>query len=140
MKEKLLAYVIAGIVFGITITKAGVISWFRMQEMFRFQSIHMYAMIASAIATAAAITSLLRRLGIHTITGEAISIPPKVLGSGTRYWAGGLLFGIGWAFTGACPGPLVALIGAGISVMIVTAAAALVGTWVYGYFKPRLPH
>ena len=139
-KDNPLAYVIAGIAFGLTISKAQVISWFRIQEMFRFQSFYMFAVIASAIVTAAATTWLLRKSGVRSLSGEPISIPPKVLGTGTRYWAGGLLFGVGWAFTGACPGPLFALIGSGATVMILTAASALFGTWLYGCLRPRLRH
>ena len=133
-------YLLVGIGFGFLITKAEVISWFRIQEMFRFQSFHMYGIIGSAVAVAAASVWLIRRFGVHTISGEPIEIPPKTMGRGTRYWAGGTIFGLGWALTGACPGPLFALIGSGVSVILVTLASAILGTWLYGYLRPRLPH
>jgi uncharacterized membrane protein YedE/YeeE len=135
-----LAYLGLGFAFGIVLTKAGVISWFRMQEMFRFQSFHMYGIIGSAIAVAMGSLALLKRLGARSANGALIAVPPKELGRGIRYLAGGILFGIGWALTGACPGPLVAQIGAGASVMLVAFLSALAGTWVYGALSPRLPH
>ena len=133
-------YLVVGILFGIVITKAEVISWFRIQEMFRFRAFHMYGIIISAILTAAASLALLRRFGVTTIAREPIAVPPKELGRGTRYWAGGLLFGVGWALTGACPGPLFALVGSGVTVVLVTLLSALAGTWLYGLLRPRLPH
>jgi uncharacterized membrane protein YedE/YeeE len=120
--------------------KSEVVSWFRIQEMFRFQSFHMYGVMFSAIAVAALSIVLLRRLSARTLAGEAISIPPKTLGRGYRYWIGGTLFGVGWALTGACPGPLFALTGSGMSVYVVAALSALAGTWLYGYLRPHLPH
>jgi uncharacterized protein len=135
-----LAYLGLGLAFGIVLTKAGVISWFRMQEMFRFQSFHMYGIIGTAVAVAAGSLALLKRLGARSANGELIAVPPKTLGGGIGYLAGGILFGIGWALTGACPGPLVAQIGAGASVMIVAFLSALAGTWAYGALRPRLPH
>ena len=120
--------------------KSEVVSWFRVQEMFHFQSFHMYGIMISAIVTAALSLALLKRLGAQTLRGEAIAIPPKTLGRGYRYWIGGTLFGVGWALTGACPGPLVALTGSGISVYAVAAVSALAGTWCYGYLRPYLPH
>ncbi len=92
-------------------------------------------MLVAAISIA-----LLRRFRVKTLDGAEIVIPPKVMGRGYRYWVGGTIFGVGWAFTGACPGPLFALIGAGVGVMIVTVVAALAGTWLYGYLRPHLPH
>lgn len=135
-----LAYFVLGVVFGITLTKAEVLSWFRIQEMFRFQSPRMYEIIASAIAVAALSMALIRRLGIKTISGEPITIPPKSMGLGVRYAAGGTIFGLGWALGGACPGPLFALVGNGVTVMIAAIASALAGTWLYGFLRPRLPH
>jgi len=120
--------------------RSEVISWFRIQEMFHFQSFRMYGIIGSAVATAALSIALIKRTGMKSIDGEKISIPAKHLGSGIRYAAGGILFGLGWALTGACPGPLFALIGAGVSVSIITAASALAGTWLYGWLRPLLPH
>jgi hypothetical protein len=136
----LLWYFLLGSLFGILLTKAEIISWFRIQEMFRFESFHMYGIIASAITVAAMSVALLRRTGAHALNGDTISIPDRELGMGYRYWIGGTLFGVGWAMTGACPGPMVALLGAGSSVFVVTVLSALAGTWVYGYLRPHLPH
>lgn len=135
-----LAYLVLGVFFGITLTKSEVLSWFRIQEMFRFQSPRMFEIIASAILIAAISVALIKRLGVKTISGEPITIPPKSMGLGVRYAAGGTIFGLGWALAGACPGPLFALVGNGVSVMIVAIGSALVGTWLYGFLRPRLPH
>jgi uncharacterized membrane protein YedE/YeeE len=133
-------YFVLGSLFGIVLTKAEIVSWYRIQEMFRFQSFHMYGIIGSAIAVAAISVALLRIAGMRTVAGEAISIPGKKLGKGYRYWIGGALFGVGWAMTGACPGPMFALVGGGASVFAVTVLSALAGTWLYGYLRPHLPH
>jgi hypothetical protein len=122
------------------LTKSEVISWFRIQEMFRFQSPRMYEIIVSAILVAATSLALIKRLDGKTIGGEPISIPPKTIGRGIRYALGGTIFGIGWALTGACPGPLFALVGNGVTVMTAAIASALAGTWVYGVCRPKLPH
>ena len=135
-----LVYFGLGLLFGVTLTRSEVISWFRIQEMFRFQSFHMYGVIASALAVAAVSLALIRRLGLATIQGEPIVIPPKVLGRGYRYWIGGTIFGVGWAFTGACPGPLFALAGGGVTVFLAAILSALAGTWAYGLLRPKLPH
>jgi hypothetical protein len=136
----LLVYLLLGIAFGVILTRSEVVSWFRIQEMFHFQSFRMYGIIGSAIVTAAISVALIKRAGLKSATGETIAIPRKVLGSGIRYAAGGTIFGLGWALTGACPGPLFALIGDGVPVMIVAVISALAGTWVYGWARPRLPH
>jgi len=136
----LLAYLLLGVCFGIVLTKSEVVSWFRIQEMFRFQSPRMYEIIASAVVVAAASVALIKRLGLKTLSGEPISIPPKRLGRGIRYAVGGTLFGLGWALTGACPGPLFSLVGNGVTVMIVAIGSALAGTWLYGVLRPKLPH
>ena len=136
----LLAYLALGVLFGVVLTKSEVISWFRIQEMFRFQAFHMYGIIGSAVIVAFTALQLIRRFGVRTLDGAPIMLPPKVLGSGTRYWLGGTLFGLGWALVGACPGPLFALLGNGISVIIVPIVSALAGTWMYGVLRPRLPH
>jgi uncharacterized protein len=133
-------YFVLGLFFGILLTKSEVVSWFRIQEMFRFQSFHMYGVLGSAVAVAAASIGLLRRFGVQTVDGEPISIPPKELGKGYRYWIGGTIFGVGWALTGACPGPLFALVGSGVSVFAAAVISALAGTWIYGYLRPSLPH
>ena len=136
----LFIYFVLGICFGITLTKSEVVSWFRIQEMFRFQSPRMYEIIASAVVVAAVSVALIKKLGLKTITGEPILIPPKRLQHGIRYVLGGTIFGLGWALTGACPGPLFALVGNGVTVMIVAIASALAGTWLYGLLRPKLPH
>jgi len=133
-------YFVLGVAFGAVLTQSEVLSWFRIQEMFRFQSPRMYEIIASAIAVAAASIAMLRRFGLRTIDGQPIDIPSKKLGRGIRYALGGSLFGIGWAFTGACPGPLFALVGNGVTVMIAAIASALAGTWLYGAVRSKLPH
>lgn len=136
----MLVYLGLGIVFGVVLTKSEVISWFRIQEMFRFQAFHMYGIIGSAIVVAALSLQVIRRLGLRSLDGQPIVIQPKVMGRGTRYWLGGTLFGLGWALVGACPGPLFALIGSGVGVMAVALISAVAGTWAYGVLRPRLPH
>jgi len=135
----LLVYLLLGIVFGIVLTKSEVNSWFRIQEMFRFQAFRMYGIIGTAILTAVVSLAVVRKSGVKSVSGEVISIPSKDFGHGVRYALGGVIFGVGWALTGACPGPLFALIGNGLSVMVVAVASALLGTWVYGWLRPRLP-
>jgi hypothetical protein len=136
----LLIYLLLGTAFGIVLTRAEVLSWFRIQEMFRFQSFRMYGIIGSAIATAAVSIFVIKKSGLTSASGETIAIPKKALGTGARYAIGGTIFGLGWALTGACPGPLFALVGNGVSVMAVAVLTALLGTWVYGLLRPRLPH
>jgi uncharacterized membrane protein YedE/YeeE len=136
----LIPYVLLGAAFGGILVEAEVVSWFRIQEMFRFDAFHMYGVIATAVATAALSLLAIRRLGLRDAEGAPLRLPPKQRGRGIRYVVGGTIFGLGWALTGACPGPLAALVGAGVPVMIVVIAAALAGTWTYGYLRPRLPH
>jgi uncharacterized protein len=136
----LFVYFLLGVAFGITLVKSQVISWFRIQEMFRFQAFHMYGVIGSALVVAAASLAAIRRLKIVALDGEPILIPPRVMARGYRYWIGGTIFGLGWALTGACPGPLFALIGSGVTVMAVAVLSALAGTFVYGVLRPSLPH
>jgi uncharacterized membrane protein YedE/YeeE len=131
-------YIAAGILFGIVLVKAEIISWFRIQEMFRLQSFHMYGIIGSAVVVGMISIALIKKFKIKTIYGEPITISPKSFNKGQIY--GGMLFGFGWALTGACPGPLYAQIGAGATVVIVTLLSAIAGTWVYGYFRDKLPH
>jgi uncharacterized membrane protein YedE/YeeE len=135
-----LVYLLLGICFGFVLTKAEAISWFRIQEMFRFQSPRMYQIIALAVFVAAGSVAFIKKFGLKTISGEPIVIPPKTLGLGVRYAVGGTIFGLGWVLTGACPGPLFALVGSGVTVMIAAIASALAGTWLYGLLRPRLPH
>ncbi|NOT08929.1 MAG: YeeE/YedE family protein [Gemmatimonadales bacterium] len=133
-------YFVLGCLFGIVIIKSEAVSWFRIQEMFRFQSFHMYGIMGSAFVTASLSIAILKRAGARTLAGETIAIPPKSLRKGYRYWIGGTLFGFGWALTGACPGPMFALTGSGLGVYAVAALSALAGAWLYGYLRPRLPH
>ena len=136
----LVAHLFLGAGFGITLTMSEVLSWFRIQEMFRFQSPRMYEIIASAVVVAAVSLAILKRSGAKAITGEPITIPPKTMGTGVRYALGGTIFGLGWALTGACPGPLFVLVGNGVTVMLAAIVSALAGTWLYGVVRPRLPH
>ena len=127
-----------GLFFGIVLVRSQVISWFRIQEMFRFQSFHMYGIIGSAIVTGMLSIRIIRWLKLKTITGEAITIPDKTFQWGNVY--GGLIFGLGWAITGACPGPLFAQLGSGYAIVAVTLLSAIAGTWLYGLIKDKLPH
>ncbi len=131
-------YLVVGIAFGIVFVKAEIISWFRIQEMFRLQSFHMYGVIGSAIIVGMVSVWLIKKFNIKTIYGEKIEIHTKPFNKGQVY--GGLLFGFGWALTGACPGPLFAQIGTGATVIAVTLLSAVAGTWVYGYYREKLPH
>lgn len=133
-----LKYLVMGILFGFVFIKAEVISWFRIQEMFRLQSFHMYGIIGSAILVAMISIFLIKKFKIKTIYGEEIVFHKKEFNKGQIY--GGLIFGFGWAITGACPGPLFAQIGTGATVIVVTLLSAIAGTWVYGYFREKLPH
>lgn len=135
---ELLKYLIIGVIFGIVFVKAEIISWFRIQEMFRLQSFHMYGVIGSAVVTGIISVQLIKRLHIKTIHGEEIVIPDKVFKKGQII--GGFIFGLGWAITGACPGPLFAQIGSGYTVVLVTLISALAGTWVYGKYADKLPN
>ena len=136
----MIAYFLLGCAFGAVFMEAEVVSWFRIQEMFRFDAFHMYGIIGSAVVVAGLSLIAIKKLGLHNADAEPLALAPKAVGSGVRYVAGGTIFGLGWALTGACPGPLVALVGSGVPVMIVALAGALAGTWVYGLLRPRLPH
>lgn len=131
-------YLLAGILFGMILVKSEVVSWFRIQEMFRLQSFHMFGVIGSAVAVGMISVQLIKKYKIKTIYGEPIEIPRKQFSKGQIY--GGLIFGFGWALTGACPGPLFAQIGAGATVIAVSLLSAIAGTWVYGRFRSYLPH
>lgn len=128
-------YFIVGILFGIVFVKAEIISWFRIQEMFRLQSFHMYGIIGSAIVVGMISVFLIKRFNIKTLSGETVQFHPKRFHKGQIY--GGLIFGLGWAITGACPGPLFAQIGSGYISVIVTLLSAIAGTWSYGYLRER---
>lgn len=131
-------YLFIGMFFGIILVKTEVISWFRIQEMFRLQSFHMYGVIGSAVVVGMAGVWLIRKFRLKTISGEPIIFTQKKFNKGQVY--GGLLFGFGWALTGACPGPMFALVGDGVSVFLVVVLSAIAGTWVYGLVRHRLPH
>ena len=131
-------YFVLGTLFGIVLTKGEAVSWFRIQEMFRFGAFHMYGIIASAVVVAAAAIAILRRSHRRALNGEEIALQPKT--GFHRYWIGGSIFGVGWALTGACPGPLFVLVGGGVTVMVAAIASALAGTFVYGLVRRRLPH
>jgi uncharacterized protein len=131
-------YLLLGALFGMLIVKAEVISWFRIQEMFRLQSFHMYGVLGSAVAVGMFSVWLIKKLGLKSIEGETIRIRSKKFDKGQIY--GGLLFGFGWALTGACPGPLFAQIGTGATVVSITLLSAIAGTWVYGKLHAHLPH
>lgn len=131
-------YLSLGTVFGFILTKSEVISWFRIQEMFRFQSFHMYGVILSAIIVGVVSLQLIKRFHTPTVDGTEINVNGKQLTYGTAI--GGLIFGFGWALTGACPGPIFALVGNGNLVFILILLSAVLGTWVYGLIKEKLPH
>mgnify|MGYP005856077433 CR=1 FL=1 len=133
-----LKYLAVGVFFGITFVKAEIVSWFRIQEMFRLQSFHMYGVIGMAVVVGALSVWLIKRYKVRTMYGEEIHFHPKKFNKGQIF--GGLLFGLGWAMTGACPGPLFAQLGAGAFAISATILSAIIGTWTYGYLRDRLPH
>jgi uncharacterized membrane protein YedE/YeeE len=131
-------FLLLGICFGIILVKAEVISWFRIQEMFKFQSFHMYGNIILAIVVGAISVWLIKKFNIKTFSGEEIKIAPKQFTKGNVI--GGFMFGLGWAMTGACPGPLFALVGSGLLIVVVVLISAVLGTYTYGIIKDKLPH
>jgi hypothetical protein len=133
-----LKYAIVGIGFGLIFVKAEIISWFRIQEMFRLQSFHMYGVIGSAVVVGAISVWLIKRFKVKTLQGEEVIFHTKTFNKGQVF--GGLMFGLGWAVTGACPGPLFAQIGSGAGVIVITLLSAILGTWVYGRLREKLPH
>ncbi len=133
-----LKYTLVGIIFGLAFVKAEVVSWFRIQEMFRLQSFHMYGVIGTGVVLGALSVWLIKRFKVKTIHGEAIEFHDKKFNKGQVI--GGLIFGFGWAMTGACPGPLFAQIGSGALSVSIVLLSAIAGTWLYGYFRERLPH
>jgi uncharacterized membrane protein YedE/YeeE len=133
-----LKYLFVGTFFGIVFVKAEIISWFRIQEMFRLQSFFMYGVIGTAVCVGMISVWIIKKFNIKTLSGETVQLEDKKFNKGQIY--GGLLFGMGWAITGACPGPLFAQIGSGFFVVIITLLSALAGTWTYGYFREKLPH
>lgn len=135
---KNLRYLVLGAGFGFVLTRSEAISWFRIQEMFRFQSFHMYGLMFSAVLVGMISVQLIKRFNLRTLSGEPITIEPKQFTWGNVI--GGTIFGLGWALIGACPGPLYALVGAGVWVIAVGLLAAIAGTWVYGLMREKLPH
>jgi uncharacterized protein len=134
---KNLKYLIVGVLFGIVFVKAEIVSWFRMQEMFYLNSFFMYGVIGTAVIVGVVSVWLIKKFNIKTFNGEVITFENKKLNWGQP--VGGLLFGLGWAITGACPGPLFALIGSGFTVIIITFLSAIAGTWFFGLIKEKLP-
>ncbi|WP_240501473.1 DUF6691 family protein [Deinococcus sp. LM3] len=133
------AYLLMGVYFGVILVKSEAASWYRIQEMFRFEAFHMYGLIGSAVLTGMLTTWLLRRSGARSLDGQTITVAPKERGW-TRYVLGGATFGVGWGLAGVCPGPVFTLLGAGVWPMLVVLGFALIGTWLYGAVREHLPH
>lgn len=136
--KKELKYLFIGILFGIVLVKSEVVSWFRIQEMFRFQSFHMYGVIGVAVIVGIISVQLIKLRNIKSLDGRKIDLTPKPFTKAN--FIGGALFGLGWAMTGACPGPIYSLIGSGYLVFVVVLISAVLGTFTYGVLKDRLPH
>lgn len=136
---KNIRFLFSGILFGIILTKAEIISWYRIYEMFRFESFHMYGVIGSAVVLGIIVIAIIKKTNMKSLDGEKIVIPPKTKGIPHLIF-GGIIFGLGWAMTGACPGPLYTLVGNGFSVIIVTILSATFGAFVYGLLRDKLPH
>ncbi len=135
---KALKYILTGILFGIILTKSEAVSWYRIQEMFRFQSIFMYGIIGTAVISGILLVAVIKKFGLKDTDGQPIQFPAKVK-RWKKYLIGGSIFGMGWAMTGACPGPIFILLGQGYTVMLVVIVGALSGTFVYGILRNRLP-
>ena len=139
--ERLWPYALIGLFLGVVFTRSEVVSWFRIQEMFRFQSFHMYGIIGSAVVVGAASVWLIKRFEVRSLTNRPMEIPTDTFNApGYQYWLGGIVFGLGWGMLGACPGPIYVLIGNGVTVMVAGFLSALVGVWTYGALHHRLPH
>ena len=136
---KVLKFLLVGIFFGIILVKSEAVSWYRIYEMFRFQSFHMYGIIGTAIASGILFLQISKKGHLKSIKGADIFVPKKESGL-TRYIVGGIIFGLGWALIGACPGPMYILLGTGIWSMLIVIAAAILGTFIYGLLKDKLPH
>lgn len=136
---KFIKYLLTGVLFGIVLTKSEVISWYRIYEMFHFHSFHMYGVIGSAVVLGAIVIRYIRIREVKSIEGQKIQINPKNK-TFWRYLLGGILFGLGWAMTGACPGPMFVLVGYGVHVFLVVIASAMLGTFLYGLLRKYLPH
>jgi uncharacterized membrane protein YedE/YeeE len=136
---KSIKYILPGILFGIVMTKSEAVSWFRIQEMFRFESFHMYGIIGTAVTLAALMTFFMKKTNASDISGSKITFNPKDM-SVPRYLIGGIIFGLGWAMTGACPGPMFTLVGHGVWPILLVILCSILGTYVYGVLRDRLPH
>lgn len=136
---KYIKFLIVGIVFGIVLVKSEAVSWYRIYEMFKFESFHMYGIIGTAVITGIVLLFVAKKFQIKSIDGKLMNVPPKDRGL-TRYIFGGLIFGLGWALSGACPGPMYILVGTGVFSMLIVILAAIAGTYVYGIIKDKLPH
>ena len=136
---KFIKFLIVGFIFGIVLTKSEAVSWYRIYEMFQFQSFHMYGIISVAIATGMIGIQIIKKYQLKAIDGALIVIKDKEKGS-ARYWIGGMFFGLGWGLVGSCPGPIFILLGAGILPVILVLIGALVGAVLYGVLKDKLPH
>jgi hypothetical protein len=136
---KLLKFLLVGIIFGITMAKAEIISWYRIYEMFRFDAFHMYGVIGSAVLIGLIITQVIKRTRLKSTEGEEIAFSPKDM-SYPRYILGGIIFGLGWGLVGACPGPMFVLLGYGYFSILIVLAGALLGTFTYGLLRDKLPH
>ncbi len=132
-------FLLVGIFFGIVLVKSEAVSWYRIFEMFKFQSFHMYGIIGSAVVLGMLGLFLLRKSGLKNITGDPISLASKEKGV-TRYLVGGTIFGLGWALAGACPGPMYILVGTGLFTIVIVILAAMLGTFAYGLLRNKLPH
>ncbi|WP_281541185.1 DUF6691 family protein [Maribacter aestuarii] len=136
---RFLSYLVIGVIFGITMFKSEAASWFRIYEMFKFDSFHMYGIIGSALFMGVIMVQLIKRLPLKSFYGERIMFHPKTK-SFSRYMYGGIIFGLGWALAGACPGPMFTLVGAGYVPILVVILFSILGTFLYGLLKNRLPH
>ncbi|MFD1063975.1 DUF6691 family protein [Winogradskyella litorisediminis] len=137
--SKYIKFLIIGIFFGIVLVKSEAVSWYRIFEMFKFESFHMYGIIGTAVATGVIILLISKQIKLKTIKGNLLSVPKKEKGF-VRYIIGGSIFGLGWALCGACPGPMYILVGTGVFSIFIVIAAALLGTYTYGVIKNKLPH
>jgi uncharacterized membrane protein YedE/YeeE len=136
---KFIKFLVVGVVFGIVLVKSEAVSWYRIYEMFRFESFHMYGIIGTAVATGILLLLITKKFKFKNIEGGFMSVPDKEKGM-VRYIIGGTLFGLGWALSGACPGPMYILVGTGAFSMLIVIFSAILGTYVYGVFKDKLPH
>ncbi|MCM4164534.1 MULTISPECIES: DUF6691 family protein [unclassified Arenibacter] len=136
---KFLKFLLVGIFFGIVLVKSEAVSWYRIYEMFKFQSFHMYGIIGSAVSLGILFIWLFKKFKVRSTEGQEIDLVPKDKGV-VRYILGGTIFGLGWALAGACPGPMYILVGTGIFSMLIVIAAALLGTFAYGLLQKKLPH